>query len=135
MQEGWRVGQAAVNGGGGRPGSAGGGERLGTSPTEEVGFGGAAGLAVGRARSTSPLPSTILGHRIPKNSPYLAFGLPLVEVVETTRVKDEGGITLHRKKDDDPVTGDESRRWLPSVAFRCLQYLEEWGKTEEGVYR
>ncbi|ORY77248.1 hypothetical protein BCR35DRAFT_353210 [Leucosporidium creatinivorum] len=136
VQEGWRVGQAAVSaaGGGGRPGSAGGSaERttLGTSPTEDSAFGVAAG---GRARSTSPLPSTILGHRIPRNAPQLAFGLPLPSVVESTRVREEGG-AVHRKRDDDPVTGDEARRWLPSVALRCLQYLEEWGRTEEGVYR
>lgn len=124
LQEGWRVGSAAV----GRPSND--KTTLGSSPTDDSAF--AAGHA--RARSSSPLPSAILGHRLPKNPPHLAFGLPLVEVVEATRVQDIGG-AVHRKKDDDAVTGDEARRWLPSVAFRSLQYLEEWGKTEEGVYR
>lgn len=110
--------------------SGGSAEKLGSSPTEDSTF--AAGHA--RARSTSPLPASILGHRLPKNPPRLAFGLPLPEVVQSTRVQDPGG-ALHRKKDDDPVTGDEARRWLPSVAYRSLQYLEEWGKTEEGIYR
>ncbi|KAK4695991.1 hypothetical protein P7C70_g8451, partial [Phenoliferia sp. Uapishka_3] len=79
------------------------------------------------------LPTTVLGVKVPKKS-GIAFGVKLESVVEKTRIED-GGMMLGRKRDLDEVTGDEARKWLPAIAFRCLQYLEHWGKTEEGIYR
>ena len=69
------------------------------------------------------LPATILGVRVPKRS-RVAFGVPLEVVVEETRIPvlDDDP---YRKKDPDEVLGDEARRWLPAVAVRCLEYLEE----------
>lgn len=78
------------------------------------------------------LPCTILGVRVPKRSGE-AFGIHLETAVERTRVRDEGE-TLRRKYTDE-VTGDGARLWLPAVAFRCFEYLEEWGRKEEGIYR
>ncbi|KAL8281214.1 hypothetical protein RQP46_006248 [Phenoliferia psychrophenolica] len=78
------------------------------------------------------LPTTILGVKVPRKS-GVAFGVPLERVVEETRIplyEDH-----YRKRDTDEVTGDEARRWLPAVAVRCFEYLEEWGKKEEGIYR
>ena len=77
------------------------------------------------------LPATILGVRVPRKTGE-AFGIELERAVERTRVLDDG---LHRRKDSDEVVGDEARKWLPAIALRCLQYLEEWGPKEEGIYR
>lgn len=77
------------------------------------------------------LPATILGVKVPKRT-GVAFGVQLKDVVEATRIPDDG---LHRKKDTDEITGDDARKWLPAVALRCLEYLEEWGRKEEGIYR
>jgi hypothetical protein len=78
------------------------------------------------------LPCTILGVKVPKRSGE-AFGIHLETAVERTRVRDGDG-TL-RRKDTDEVTGDGARFWLPAVAFRSFEYLEEWGRKEEGIYR
>ncbi|KAM0756250.1 hypothetical protein T439DRAFT_320948 [Meredithblackwellia eburnea MCA 4105] len=87
---------------------------------------------LGTSENPIRLPATILGVRVPKMS-GVVFGRPLEEVVEKTRVRDFDG--LHRRKDLDEVKGDEARKWMPGIVFRCLQYLEEWGKKEEGIYR
>ncbi|GAA5977205.1 hypothetical protein JCM10908_004894 [Rhodotorula pacifica] len=60
----------------------------------------------------------------------LVFGRPLASVVESTRTP-----SLPRPSSKDEVTGDEARYWLPGIAYRCLEYLEEWGMREEGVFR
>lgn len=64
----------------------------------------------------------------------MAFGVSLEDVVERTRIEDSevGGL---RKANTDEVTGDLVKRWTPAVCFRCLEYLEIWGKREEGIYR
>ncbi|GAA5919127.1 hypothetical protein JCM1841_005640 [Sporobolomyces salmonicolor] len=78
------------------------------------------------------LPATILGVRVPAVR-ALAFGRPLAPLVDSTRIAIPS--LLHRPKSFDPVTGDLALLWLPGVAYRCLQYLEEWGPKEEGIYR
>ncbi|GAA5860264.1 hypothetical protein JCM1840_002840 [Sporobolomyces johnsonii] len=78
------------------------------------------------------LPATILGIRVPAVR-AIAFGLPLAPLVDSTRITTPS--LLHRPKSFDPVTGDLALFWLPGVAYRCLQYLEEWGPKEEGIYR
>lgn len=96
----------------------------------------------GTDRSNSPLgasdnpinlPATILGVRVPRRC-GMAFGVSLEDVVERTRIEDSevGGL---RKANTDEVTGDLVKRWTPAVCFRCLEYLEIWGKREEGIYR
>ncbi|SGY18971.1 BQ5605_C014g07523 [Microbotryum silenes-dioicae] len=77
------------------------------------------------------LPCLILGVRVPRRS-GMAFGIKLDRAVQLSSVTLSD---VHRKRDEDPITGDEAKSWLPAVAYRCLQYLEEWGKKEEGIYR
>ncbi|SCV73856.1 BQ2448_6286 [Microbotryum intermedium] len=77
------------------------------------------------------LPCLILGVRVPRRS-GMAFGIKLDRAVQLSSVTLSD---VHRKRDNDPITGDEAKSWLPAVAYRCLQYLEEWGKKEEGIYR
>ncbi|GAA6002572.1 Rho GTPase-activating protein [Rhodotorula paludigena] len=88
--------------------------------------------AAGAAAAAIKLPSTILGVRVP-NARGQAFGQPLAPLVSATRAPAAVGAAT--RADDDEVTGDAARAWLPGVAFRCLQYLDEWGRKEEGIYR
>ncbi|BGP26096.1 rho GTPase-activating protein [Rhodotorula toruloides] len=80
------------------------------------------------------LPTTLFGIRIP-NARGLAFGRPLAPLVELTRSPPSLSSLPRTRSADDEVTGLDARYWLPGLAFRCLEYLEEWGKKEEGVYR
>lgn len=73
----------------------------------------------------------------------MAFGQSLPAAVSTTRVevaavsskRSSNSFPSGDSDDSDPVTGASSRRWLPSVAYRCLQYLDTWSATEVGIYR
>lgn len=80
------------------------------------------------------LPATILGVRVPKLS-GACFARELAPAVESTRVRNDGPAVRSARERNDEVTGDEARNWLPGIAYRALQFLEEWGRTEEGVYR
>lgn len=80
------------------------------------------------------LPTTLFGIRVP-NQRGLAFGRPLAALVEATRSPPSLSSLPRTRLADDEVTGLDARYWLPGLAFRCLEYLEEWGKKEEGVYR
>lgn len=86
---------------------------------------------LGAADNPIKLPTTILGVRVPKRS-GVAFGVELEIVVELTRIPVDGN---YRRKNVDEVRGDDARKWLPAVAFRCFEYLDEWGRKEEGIYR
>lgn len=78
------------------------------------------------------LPCIILGVHVP-NVQHQAFGIPLELAVQRSTVKNGG---TYRSRDMDEVNGDSARRWLPTVAVRCLEYLEVWArKGEEGIYR
>ncbi|GAA5986544.1 hypothetical protein JCM11641_003669 [Rhodosporidiobolus odoratus] len=77
------------------------------------------------------LPCTILGVRVP-NLRNQAFGVPLAPLVTQTRLPPPN---VHTTSDDDEITGSLSRLWLAGIAFRCLQYLDEIGRSEEGIYR
>ncbi|GAA5867523.1 hypothetical protein JCM3774_003865 [Rhodotorula dairenensis] len=81
------------------------------------------------ARGGVRLPAVLYSVPVPDRS-GVVFGQPLVVVVETTRAP-----SLPRPSSKDEVTGDDARYWLPGIAFRCLEYLEEWGMREEGVFR
>lgn len=77
----------------------------------------------------------------------MAYGLTLPEVVSTTRpgvaAFSRRSSTFRKSSDTpvpdgldvDPVTGTASKRWLPAVAYRCLQYLDVHSATEVGLYR
>ncbi|BGO93239.1 hypothetical protein NBRC10512_000108 [Rhodotorula toruloides] len=80
------------------------------------------------------LPTTLFGIRVP-NARGLAFGRPLAPLVEFTRSPPSLSSLPRTRSADDEVTGLDARYWLPGLAYRCLEYLEEWGKKEEGVYR
>ncbi|GAA6048364.1 hypothetical protein JCM3770_000969 [Rhodotorula araucariae] len=95
--------------------------------------GGGGGGAGGGGAATIRLPTMILGVRVP-NVRGQAFGSALAPLVERTRAPPPGG-GVHVARSADEVTGDEARFWLPGVAFRALEYLEEWGRKEEGIYR
>ncbi|KAK4051703.1 hypothetical protein OIO90_004653 [Microbotryomycetes sp. JL221] len=88
------------------------------------------------ATSTRAKPSTtttIFGVKVPaSNPPQLVFGLPLPIAVSNTAMKSSH---LYRPPSNDPVTGDDAGRWLPRIAWRCLQYLEHDAMLEEGIYR
>lgn len=81
------------------------------------------------ARGGVRLPAVFYSVPVPDRS-GVVFGQPLCVVVETTRAP-----SLPRPISKDEVTGDDARYWLPGIAFRCLEYLEEWGMREEGVFR
>ncbi|BGP18006.1 hypothetical protein JCM10213v2_006056 [Rhodosporidiobolus nylandii] len=77
------------------------------------------------------LPTTILGVRVPSVRGR-CFGVPLSHLVSTTRVPPP---PFHVPPSTDEVTGTSARLWLPGIAFRCLEYLDQIGREEEGVYR
>ena len=56
----------------------------------------------------------------------LVFGRPLVECVRDTKplvvVGDEGGAGIEA-------------RFIPALVLRCVQHIEHWGITEEGLFR
>ena len=79
------------------------------------------------------LPATILGVRVPKAC-GVVFGVDLEFAVASTHVPSDGLVRSTQERMDE-VSGDEARTWLPAIAFRCLQYLEVWGRTEEGIFR
>ncbi|TKA52569.1 hypothetical protein B0A53_04579 [Rhodotorula sp. CCFEE 5036] len=85
--------------------------------------------ALSPARGTVRLPAVLYSVPVPDRH-GVVFGRPLVAVVELTRAP-----SLPRPSSKDEVTGDDARYWLPGIAFRCLEYLEEWGMREEGVFR
>ena len=158
LQDGWRglqthrAGAASVSGAGDAP------YALASPPLAGPGSGpsfaqldpGAGSGAPGGAAGALRLPTTILGVRVP-NARGVAFGAPLVPLVERTRAPPRasgpsalsssahgGGLVVKEDAeydDDDPVTGADARHWLPGAAFRLLEYLELWGPREEGVYR
>ncbi|BGP41728.1 hypothetical protein JCM10449v2_005719 [Rhodotorula kratochvilovae] len=98
------------------------------------GAGSGAGSGGGGAAAIR-LPATILGVRVP-NVRGVAFGTALAPLVERTRAPHPGGgVHVPRSESADEVTGDDARFWLPGAAFRALEYLEEWGRKEEGIYR
>lgn len=90
---------------------------------------GSRGSALSPARGTTRLPTVLYSVSVPDRH-GVVFGRPLVTVVEFTRAP-----SLPRPSSEDEVTGDDARYWLPGIAFRCLEYLEEWGMREEGVFR
>lgn len=81
------------------------------------------------ARGTVKLPAMLFAVSVPDRH-GVVFGRPLVQVVEATRTP-----SLVRPCSADQVLGDDARYWLPGIAYRCLEYLEEWGMREEGVFR
>ena len=85
--------------------------------------------ALSPARGSVRLPTVLYSVSVPDRH-GVVFGRPLVAVVELTRAP-----SLPRPSSKDEVTGDDARYWLPGIAFRCLEYLEEWGMREEGVFR
>lgn len=85
--------------------------------------------ALSPARGAVRLPTVLYSVSVPDRH-GVVFGRPLVAVVELTRAP-----SLPRPSSKDEVTGDDARYWLPGIAFRCLEYLEEWGMREEGVFR
>ena len=84
--------------------------------------------------STSPSsrqPTIILGIRVPSQT-GLAFGVPLSPLVASTNISSS---RPHVPYSSDPITGTQPQRYLPAIAYRCLEYLSEWGVHEEGIYR
>ncbi|GAA6017050.1 hypothetical protein JCM10207_001468 [Rhodosporidiobolus poonsookiae] len=79
----------------------------------------------------APKATVILGVKVPALRSQ-AFGVPLAPLVASTRTP---APQFAVPRSDDEVCGDDARCWLPGVAFRCLQYLDEWGRKEEGIYR
>jgi hypothetical protein len=90
-----------------------------------------AAVSAGRA-STAPPSMTTFPRSPPTRRTGVVFGRPLAEVVRATRIEqagDEVGV------DERLRMRIEARPHLPAIAWRCLEYLDEWGTTEEGVYR
>ncbi|GAA6030359.1 hypothetical protein JCM8097_009070 [Rhodosporidiobolus ruineniae] len=79
------------------------------------------------------LPTTILGTKVPSVR-GVAFGTPLAPLVSSTRAPSSSS-GVHMPTSLDEVTGSSARLWLPGIAFRCLEYLDLWGRKEEGIYR
>lgn len=77
------------------------------------------------------LPTTVLGVRVP-NTRGLAFGVFLAPLVALTRTPSP---PFHTPPSTDEVSGSDAREFLPGIAYRCLEYLSEWGPKEEGIYR
>lgn len=71
----------------------------------------------------------------------MAFAIPLVDAVEHCRVppitENESRIYDEQSEEErnDPVTGNEARRWLPAIVYRSLAFLNGAHADEEGLYR
>ncbi|GAA5906453.1 Rho GTPase-activating protein [Sporobolomyces salmoneus] len=77
------------------------------------------------------LPSVIFDIPVPRIT-GIAFGTPLSSLVSQTHLSSS---LPPRPQSTSPITGDASLLYLPAIAYRCLEYLSEWGLKEEGIYR
>ncbi|KAK4051020.1 hypothetical protein OIV83_003149 [Microbotryomycetes sp. JL201] len=133
LQEGWKIGSAAVSQATSSSTSS---ARLSPIPSSEPMTKSSSSSSsldfVARSRSKGQSAINVFGVRVPATNPQLVFGLPLPVAVSNTSVK---ASSVVRPPDSNPVTGDDAARWLPRIAWRCLQYLEHNAKAEEGIYR
>ncbi|KAH9814369.1 hypothetical protein DFH28DRAFT_1095812 [Melampsora americana] len=79
------------------------------------------------------LPANILGIKVP-NRRGLTFGQPLVACLEANPVLRHPS-SSNSKSYIPPVGLNENDRWMPAIAVRCLDYLNQCGPEEEGIYR
>ncbi|GAA5833007.1 hypothetical protein JCM3766R1_000396 [Sporobolomyces carnicolor] len=77
------------------------------------------------------LPCVIFGVSVPRVS-GVAFGTSLSPLVAATHLSSS---LPPRPQSLSPITGDACLLYLPAIAYRCLEYLSEWGLKEEGIYR
>jgi hypothetical protein len=71
---------------------------------------------------------SIYGVKVNRNLVGLAFGLPLDS-------RSKVPVDLDEEDDNDPVTGTNCKIFLPIIVRRCLEYLDNVGVNEEGIYR
>jgi hypothetical protein len=71
---------------------------------------------------------SIYGVKVNRNLVGLAFGLPLDS-------RPKVPVDLDEEDDNDPVTGTNCKIFLPIIVRRCLEYLDNVGVNEEGIYR
>ncbi|GAA5879115.1 hypothetical protein JCM16303_001303 [Sporobolomyces ruberrimus] len=81
--------------------------------------------------SSIRLPAIIFDIHVPKVT-GVAFGTPLSSLVASTHLSSS---LPPRPVSLSPITGDQCTLYLPAIAYRCLEYLSEWGLKEEGIYR
>ncbi|EGG05165.1 uncharacterized protein MELLADRAFT_107870 [Melampsora larici-populina 98AG31] len=79
------------------------------------------------------LPANILGIKVP-NRRGLTFGQPLISCLEANPVLRHPS-SSSSKSHTPPAALNESDRWMPAIAVRCLDYLNQSGPKEEGIYR
>ncbi|GAA5955951.1 hypothetical protein JCM3765_000052 [Sporobolomyces pararoseus] len=77
------------------------------------------------------LPAVIFDIQVPRVT-GVAFGTSLSTLVSSTHLASS---LPPRPVSLSPITGDASLLYLPAIAYRCLEYLSEWGLKEEGIYR
>ncbi|KAM0790063.1 hypothetical protein ACM66B_005391 [Microbotryomycetes sp. NB124-2] len=137
LQEGWKMGSAAVSQATSSSTTSSLNGRLSPMPSSEPmtkssSSSSSLEFATKSRSKTGSSTVNVFGVRVPTTNPQMVFGLPLPVAVSNTAIK---ASSVVKPVDPNPVTGDEAARWLPRIAWRCLQYLEHNAKTEEGIYR
>ena len=103
--------------------------RLSPNPQHSASF-----KSIGRRPSLSS--TVILGVRVPTNRAGEVFGAPLRVAADRTKLESiEDPPTRYSVSQAALQRRKEACRYLPAIAIRCLDYLNEYGKTEEGLYR
>lgn len=103
--------------------------RLSPNPQHSASF-----RNLGRRPSVSSV--VILGVSIPANRAGEVFGAPLQVAADRTCLKQAGDLPEQYAVSQAALSRRrEACKYLPAIAIRCLDYLNEYGKTEEGIYR